>query len=189
VVKGTTVIGYVDGVKVVEGTTLLTNAGRVGIRGGVASAARALASSFRASSGGVAFESFAAGVTEADGGIPQMVDPYFNSPTSWQMVSGASIANNQLNLPATGCLALSSLTGLVEGDTVEFRIYVAKHTPPARIVVLDDGWNEYYSADSGVGWHAGTLVLRTGFGDKLGMTLKTASTDNQVHFFFAWKAG
>ena len=186
VVKGSQVQGFVNGVVVVTATTSVVGPGRVGFRadGGVPNAL--IASDFRASSGGVAFESFAAGVTAADGGIPQSVDPYFNAAAGAPWAVGTSaFGGNTATFGASGNWLIQDLTGIaLPGETWEYRYYLVKPDPAVPMTFRMGGTPV---GDMQDGWHAGSVVM--GANPNLQINGgQTGSPAPVLHFLFAWPA-
>jgi hypothetical protein len=152
----------------------------------VASNMKSLGFGFSAGpAGGVHVESFGMTVAEADGGLAQSNDPYFNAPSAWALGGPASIANNRLTMGAGSATCAQSLaaTGIVVGDTVEVRCFVA--TAGNGTVLLRAGGTAG-AVTLSAGWNAFTMVMGNNRNFQILNSGVTAPW--LIDFFFAWTA-
>jgi hypothetical protein len=136
--------------------------------------------------GGPHVESFGLTRTQADGGPPQVTDPYFSAPGAvWVVSSGATMTGNVAGFPSVPAYIGGPLA-LAPGDVVQMRVYVESIDEGATLIavygseadhVLVKGWNAFSQTVTVAGTHAYIALRVAGTGVR----------QNLVHFFAAGK--
>jgi len=193
VLYGDTIQVFLNGVKTIDATLpSVLGEGRFGWMACPTGTGLANLASLTTTSGGVSFESFTGGVTAADGGIPQSLDPYFNAPATWNNTgTGASVAGNQGRLPAgvSSCYVGQATPAFAAGDIIEVRVYISQLSPGAFITFECDFDYGAMAQRLSLGWNALTYGPLTA-GDQMSVIQRGPGdnvTDTLIDFCFAWK--